>query len=122
MAMAKTTKGRTGVPWSEVPGLVAAARDAMVERGKGALGDKSVLDILDAIAAALDGISDPAAMAGGAPRRPRGDRRLPRPARTARPRPHVRRAKSVGIDDPGMLAMALIVEALAGPPTPADPA
>ena len=66
MAAAKKTKGRTDIPWSEVPGLVAAARDAMMERGKGALGDKSVLDILDAVAKAIDGMDDPHAMAAAA--------------------------------------------------------
>ena len=62
MAAAKRTKGRSDIPWSEVPALVAAARDAMIERGKGALGDKSVLDVLDAVAVAIDRLDDPDAM------------------------------------------------------------
>ena len=66
MAGAKKTKGRTDIPWSEVPALVASARDAMMERGKGALGDKSVLDILDAVARAIDGMDDPRVMAAAA--------------------------------------------------------
>ncbi len=55
MAAAKACKGRTEVPFSEASALVAAARDAMMARGKGNLGDKTVLDALDAIAAATAG-------------------------------------------------------------------
>ena len=93
MAAAKKTKGRTDIPWSEVPALVAAARDAMIERGKGALGDKSVLDILDAVAKAIDGMDDPRAMAAAATaaaeRRPWTTFRDQ--AQPARPGAHVRR-------------------------------
>ena len=56
MAAAKATKGRSDIAADEVPELVAAARDAMMARGKGQLGDKTVLDGLDAIASALKGV------------------------------------------------------------------
>ena len=59
MAAAKACKGRTEVPYAEVPGLVAASRDAMMARGKGNLGDKTVLDALDAVALATAGQTDP---------------------------------------------------------------
>lgn len=113
MAMAKTTKGRTSVEVADLSGLVATARDAMMARGKAELDGKTVLDSLDAIAAALDGVSDPTAAAEAAPRAARAalDAFRDRPATVGRAR--IFAEKSRGLDDPGMLAMALIVEAIA---------
>ena len=113
MAAAKRTKGRTEVPWSEAPGLVAAARDAMMERGKGALGDKSVLDILDAVAKAIEGMDEPAAMLAAATAAT--DATLAgfrdRPNRLGRARMFAE--KSVGMDDPGMRAFQRLLAGLA---------
>lgn len=116
MAMAKATKGRTGIEVADLSGLVAAARDAMIARGKAEIGGKTVLDSLDALAGALDGVADPAA-ASAAARQAVTDALATfrdRPATVGRAR--IFAEKSRGMDDPGMLAMALIVEALA-PPT-----
>ena len=114
MAMAKATKGRTTIDVAELSGLVGAAQDAMIARGKAELGGKTVLDSLDAVAKALDGVADPAAAAEAAPRAARAalDAFRDRPATVGRAR--IFAARSRGLDDPGMLAMALIVEALAG--------
>jgi len=113
MAMAKATKGRTELDVADLAPLVAAARDAMMARGKAALGGKTVLDSLDAVAGALDGESDSAAAAEAAVRAARGalDAFRDRPATVGRAR--IFAEKSRGMDDPGMLAMALIVAALA---------
>ncbi|HET9068124.1 MAG TPA: dihydroxyacetone kinase subunit L [Amaricoccus sp.] len=115
MAMAKAVKGRTEVEVGELAGLVAAARDAMIARGKAELGGKTVLDSLDAVAKALEGVDDPGAAAGAARAGVRGalDDFRDRPATVGRAR--IFAEKSRGMDDPGMLAMALIVEALAPP-------
>jgi len=113
MAAAKKTKGRTDIPWSEVPGLVAAARAAMMERGKGALGDKSVLDIVDAVAKATAGMDDPKAMAAAAnaaAASAMGDFRG-RPNRLGRAR--MFGDKTIGMDDPGMRAFVVLVAAVA---------
>ena len=113
MAMAKATKGRTELDVADLAPLVAAARDAMMARGKAALGGKTVLDSLDAVAGALEGESDPAAAADAAVRAARGalDAFRDRPATVGRAR--IFAEKSRGLDDPGMLAMALIIAALA---------
>src|ERR1700757_4000362 len=55
LAMAKATRGHKEVPWSEMPALLHAALEAMMARGKAALGDKTVLDALDAAAQAVEG-------------------------------------------------------------------
>jgi len=112
MAAAKRTRGQTDVPWSEVPALVAAGRDAMMERGKGALGDKSVLDVVDAVARAIDGIDDPAKMreAAMAATATAMDEFRKKPNKLGRARMFAE--KSVGIDDPGMLAFQRILAGL----------
>ena len=114
MAMAKATKGRTVIEVGDLSGLVAVARDAMIARGKAELGGKTVLDSLDAVARGLDGVTAPAAAAAAAPEAARAalDAFRPRPATVGRAR--IFAEKSRGLDDPGMLAMTLIVEALAG--------
>jgi dihydroxyacetone kinase-like protein len=114
MAMAKNLRGRTEVEAAEVSGLVALARDAMQARGKGDLGGKTVLDSLDAVAKATAGLSDPAAVSTAAVQAARGvmDDFRDLPATIGRAR--IFAEKSRGMDDPGMLAMRGIVEAVAG--------
>jgi dihydroxyacetone kinase-like protein len=112
MAAAKKTKGRTDVPWSEVPALVAAARDAMMERGKGSLGDKSVLDVLDAMATAIDGMDDPTAMRAAAAAAADGAMLAFRDKPNRLGRARMFAEKSVGMDDPGMRALQRLVAGL----------
>jgi phosphoenolpyruvate---glycerone phosphotransferase subunit DhaL len=114
MAMAKAVKGRTSVEAGDVSDLVALARDAMIARGKAELGGKTVLDSLDAVAAATAGLTDPGEVAEAAVTAARDamDRFRDKPATVGRAR--IFAEKSKGMDDPGMLAMTAIVEALAG--------
>lgn len=114
MAMAKSVKGRTEVAPAEISGLVATARDAMQARGKAELGGKTVLDSLDAVAKATEGLSDPAALRSAAVTAASEamDSFRDRPATIGRAR--IFAEKSRGMDDPGMLAMTAIVVALAG--------
>jgi dihydroxyacetone kinase-like protein len=112
MAAAKAVKGRGGVELAELAGLVAAARDAMQARGKAELGGKTVLDSLDAIARALDGAGDEAPERAVAAAREAQAAFRDRPATVGRAR--IFGARSVGLDDPGMLAMTKLVEAVTG--------
>jgi dihydroxyacetone kinase-like protein len=112
MSAAKQTMGKTSVPASDVPQLLAAARDAMMARGKGALGDKTVLDSLEAVIGALPA-ADPQAMASAADKAAAAalDAFRDRPNKLGRARMFAE--KSVGLDDPGMMAFRRIVAALA---------
>src|SRR5277367_3189749 len=100
MAAAKATRGRTEVPWSEVSALLGGALQAMMARGKASLGDKTVLDVLDAKARAIDGVVPSAMLAAASDAvdetmtRMRGQ-----PAKIGRARIFAER--SVGLDDPG---------------------
>jgi dihydroxyacetone kinase-like protein len=114
MAMAKALKGRTSVDPSEVSGLIAAARDAMQARGKADLGGKTVLDSLDAMAKATEGLTDAAAVAAAVADAAAAAQVAlrDRPATVGRAR--IFGERTIGMDDPGMIAMTHIAAALAG--------
>jgi dihydroxyacetone kinase-like protein len=112
MSAAKTVKGRTEAPWADIPALLGGALQAMSDRGKGQLGDKTVLDAVEAARRATDGFDDPAAMAKEACRAITDAivqfRNLP--FRQGRAR--IFGSKGIGRDDPGMVAFQRIVESL----------
>lgn len=112
MAMAKAVKGREVVEAAEVSALVALARDAMIARGKAALGGKTVLDSLDAVATATAGLTDADAVAKAATDAAHAAMEAFRDKPATVGRARIFAEKSIGMDDPGMLAMTAIVDAL----------
>jgi phosphoenolpyruvate---glycerone phosphotransferase subunit DhaL len=112
MAAAKACKGRMSVPFAETSSLLAAARDAMMARGKGALGDKTVLDMLDAVAAATAGLDDPGRLIAAADAASAAALSEFRDKPNKLGRARMFGEKSRGLDDPGMLALRRLVEAL----------
>lgn len=112
ITVAKQTKGRTAMPWTDLGPFLEQACDAMSARGGAALGDKTVLDALDAVARAINGLDDPGDIYSAA-----------QAAATAaledfRDRPNkIGRARmfaeaSIGHDDPGMLAVVRVIQAI----------
>ena len=114
MAVAKATRGKTGIPWAEVPALIRQARERMMERGRSNLGDKTVLDALEAVATAAEGLDDPAAMLAAADAATGAtlDAFRDKPNQIGRAR--IWAEKSVGLDDPGMVAFKRVLEVLRG--------
>ena len=114
MAIAKQIKGQTVVEPSELTALVAAARDQIQTRGKAEIGGKTVLDSLDAIAKQTSGMTDlediRTAAVVAVDDALAAFRDKPATMRRAR----MFGEKSIGLDDPGMLAMKFIVYAIAG--------
>lgn len=112
MAAGKEARGKPSIEVGELAGLVAAARDAMIARGGAALGDKTVLDSLDAIAAALQGVTTnaDAASATAAAAADALNSFRDRPNRIGRAR--MFGDQTIGIDDPGMLAVKELSSAL----------
>ncbi|MCO6052271.1 dihydroxyacetone kinase subunit L [Mesorhizobium sp. RP14(2022)] len=114
MAAGRTIKGRESVRVGELSEMVAVARDAMIARGGASLGDKTVLDSLDAVADALKGATTSAqaahAVAQGAATALEAFRS--RPNRIGRAR--MFGDGTVGLDDPGMLAVKELAAKLAG--------
>jgi dihydroxyacetone kinase-like protein len=112
MAAAKLTKGRTAVPWSEVSSLLGAAGAAMAARGKSQLGDKTVLDVLEAARSATENIGDPEklATATAAAVKAATAEYAAKPFKQGRAR--IWGEKGIGMEDPGMVAFQYIVESL----------
>ena len=112
MAAAKATKGRRAAEFSEISQMVAAARDAMMARGKGELGQKSVLDVLDALARETGGHDDPAELAAVAKQAVADtlDEFRNRIAGLGRARMYGDASR--GLDDPGMLAVKRMLDGL----------
>jgi dihydroxyacetone kinase-like protein len=111
LAMAKATRGHKEVPWSEMPTLLRAALEAMIARGKAALGDKTVLDALDAAAHAVDGKQETEMLAAAsAAVNATMDRMRGMQAKIGRAR--IFGERSIGLDDPGMRAFREILVSL----------
>jgi phosphoenolpyruvate---glycerone phosphotransferase subunit DhaL len=111
MSAAKTLKGRTEFSISETPDLVEGAVAAMMARGKGSLGDKTVLDVLHAIAEAMRGAPE-----GVAYQRCLEVARATLEGFKGKPnklgRARMFGEASIGRYDPGQLALVRMVEAL----------
>ena len=112
LAAARYAKGRSDICWVELGPLLELARDAMMARGKGSLGDKSVLDLLDAVAHAIQELDEPGAIRAAAQRacvQTLGAFR-DRACKLGRARAHGE--VSIGLDDPGMLALWRLIQSL----------
>ncbi|WP_275593261.1 DAK2 domain-containing protein [Rhizobium gallicum] len=113
-AVSRQTQSHTG-PWpaSETATLLRSARDAMLELGKSRLGDKTIIDSVDAVAVSIDGLNGWAAIMNAAVEAAeavilhfRG-----RSCRVGRAR--IWPEKSRDLDDPGMVAFAALVRTVA---------
>ncbi len=113
MTAAKTTRGQTTLDWAALPPVLTAAREAMSARGKAALGDKTVLDALQAAADAATGITAPAAMAAAALAGITAalDQFRDQPCKIGRAR--IFGDRTVGMDDAGMIALREMAKGLA---------
>ena len=116
MAAAKLTKGNQVVPWTEIASLLAAAVKSMADRGKGSLGDKTVLDAVEAARRAAEGLNDPERLVAASATAigEAMDQLRDRQFRQGRAR--MFGAKGIGLDDPGMVAFKRIVESLRASP------
>jgi phosphoenolpyruvate---glycerone phosphotransferase subunit DhaL len=114
MAAGRETKGLAELDWSRLSPMLAAARDAMLARGGAKLGDKTVLDALDAVATASQDLAEPSAIAAAATRAGQETLDRFRPIASSIGRARMFAERSVGLDDPGMLAFVRLSEAVAG--------
>ncbi len=109
MAAAKATRGRTEVPWEETASLLHAALAAMMARGKASLGDKTVLDALDAAARAAEGQSDPGEILAAAAAAVDATLEQMQGMQAKIGRARIFGERSIGLDDPGMRAFREIL-------------
>lgn len=108
MALAKAAKSADGeIGASDMGRVVTEMRNAVAARGKAASGDKTIVDSLDAIATALNsGTPDHTTAAKAAADTLEAFRNTPCRIGRARMFPE----RSIGSDDPGMLAIALVLK------------
>lgn len=113
MMLAKATKGCCEIGWDELAPLLASVRDQMMTRGGARLGDKTVVDMIDAVAVALaqaktrEEASEAALKAASDTL----DAYRDRPNKLGRARMFGER--TIGLDDPGMLAFSRLLIAVA---------
>jgi len=112
MAFARETKGQSAVPVFELAPLLVKARDAMMARGGAKLGDKTVLDAIDAAAQALEGVGDTAEAKAKAVEATAGILVAFRGKPNKIGRARMFADQTIGLDDPGMLAFAKLCEAI----------
>ena len=112
MSVAKKKKGQQEIQVEEISALLNDALDAMKQRGKAELGDKTVLDVIAASSQAAkdqsDGSSALKAINDAVTRTI--DEFRSRQSKIGRAR--IFSEKSIGLDDPGMLAFRKMIEAL----------
>ena len=112
MSVAKKKKGQQEIQVEEISALLNDALDAMKQRGKAKLGDKTVLDVIAASSQAAKDQSDGNSVLKAINDAVTStiDEFRSRQSKIGRAR--IFSEKSIGLDDPGMLAFRKMLEAL----------
>lgn len=112
MSVAKKKKGQHEIQVEEISALLDDALDAMKQRGKAELGDKTVLDVIAASSQAAKDQSDGSSVLKAINDAVTStiDEFRSRQSKIGRAR--IFSEKSIGLDDPGMLAFRKMLEAL----------
>ena len=112
MSVAKKKKGQQEIQVEEISALLNDALDAMKQRGKAELGDKTVLDVIAASSQAAKDQSDGSSVLKAINDAVTStiDEFRSRQSKIGRAR--IFSEKSIGLDDPGMLAFRKMLEAL----------
>ena len=110
MAIAKVKKGQTGIELEEVSGLFDIALEAMQKRGKASLGDKTVLDVLAAVRDASKNQAEGQVLLDSINQAINDTMDQFRNRQSQIGRARIFGKKSIGLDDPGMLAFKRIFE------------
>ena len=112
ISVAKKKKGQQEIQVEEISALLNDALDAMKQRGKAELGDKTVLDVIAASSQAAKDQSDGSSVLKAINDAVTStiDEFRSRQSKIGRAR--IFSEKSIGLDDPGMLAFRKMLEAL----------
>ncbi len=112
MAVAKVKKGQMDIHNEEISSLLGVALEAMKERGKANLGDKTVLDVLDAASMASKNKTTGTEILSDINEAIRKTIDNFRDCESKVGRARIFSEKSIGLDDPGMLAFQRMFEAI----------
>ena len=112
MAVAKVKKGQTKIEMDEVSDLFNISLEAMQMRGKARLGDKTVLDVIAAARDAAKNQTDWNTMFNSINKAISDTIELYRDRQSQIGRARIFGEKSIGLDDPGMLAFKRMFESV----------
>ena len=112
MSVAKKKKGQQEIQVEEISELLDDALDAMKQRGKAELGDKTVLDVIAASSQAAKDQSDGSSVLKAINEAVTSTIAEFRSRQSKIGRARIFSEKSIGLDDPGMLAFRKMLEAL----------
>ena len=112
MAIAKVKKGQTGIELEEFSGLFDIALEAMQKRGKASLGDKTVLDVIAAVRDASTNQTEEQDLLDSINQAINDTMDQFRNRQSKIGRARIFGEKSIGLDDPGMLAFKRMFESL----------
>lgn len=109
MAAGKVMKGRTEMDASELPHMLQVAQQAMIDRGGASLGDKTLLDSIDYVASSLAADESDASRLGVAETAATAALDNFRDQQCKVGRARIFGDKTVGMDDPGMVAVLRLI-------------
>ena len=112
MAAGKLTKGQEQVSWNEISSLLQASQDAMIARGGANLGDKTVLDSLQAVIDATKDIDEPKTLLNSAKTASESALAEFKDKQCKIGRARIFGERTIGMDDPGMVAIQRMLESL----------
>ena len=112
MAVAKVKKGQTKIEMDEVSDLFNISLEAMQMRGKASLGDKTVLDVIAAARDAAKNQTDWNTTLNSINKAINDTIELYRDRQSQIGRARIFGEKSIGLDDPGMLAFKRMFESV----------
>lgn len=112
MAAGKQAKGRDTVEWNELSQLVRAGLEAMISRGGASLGDKTVLDSLDAVVHALEADQEANGMLNAAITAADTALFTFKSKQCKIGRARIFGERTIGMDDPGMVAVVRLLACL----------
>lgn len=112
MAAGKQAKGQEQVAWNKVPDLLQSGLEAMIARGGASLGDKTVLDSMDAMIKATQAIDESDAMLTAARTASTETLAEFKGKQCKIGRARIFGERTVGMDDPGMMAIDRMLECL----------
>ena len=112
MAVAKVKKGQMDIHIEEISSLLGVALEAMKERGKAKLGDKTVLDVIAAASKASKNKTTGTEILSDIHEAIRKTIDDFRDSESKIGRARIFSEKSIGLDDPGMLAFQRMFEAI----------
>ncbi|VAX13300.1 Putative dihydroxyacetone kinase, ADP-binding subunit [hydrothermal vent metagenome] len=114
MSAAKQCKGHTVISYADISLILDGACAAMMSRGKGKLGDKSVLDVIHAMAVATKGQQTPNDVLKACQKAVKETLNEFENKQNRLGRARMFGEKSIGLNDPGMLAVQQMIKGLSG--------